>query len=100
MYGGGSTEVGLTTERPVRLLVPRGTGEKLSGKIVYTGPLAAPVEKGAKVAELKILHDGSEILSLPLETAEAVPVGSLPRRALDAGWELGTALIRQQFHKP
>ena len=90
----------MTTERPVRLLVPRGTGEKLSGKIVYTGPLAAPVEKGTKVAELKILHDGTEILSLPLETAEAVPVGSLPRRALDAGWELGTALVRQHLHKP
>ncbi len=100
VYGGGSTEVALTTERPVRLLVPRGTGEKLSGKIVYTGPLAAPVEKGTKVAELKILHDGTEILSLPLETAEAVPVGSLPRRALDAGLEFGTALIRQHFHKP
>ncbi len=100
VYGGESTEVPLTTQRPVRLLVPRGSGEKLSGKIVYTGPLAAPVEKGATVAELKILHDGAEILSLPLETAEAVPVGSLPRRALDAGLELGTTLIRQHFHKP
>ena len=51
-HGRGSTaarpsEVPLVADGPVKLLVPRGAGERLTGKIVYTGPLLAPVEKGA-----------------------------------------------------
>ncbi len=100
VYGGSSTEVPLVAGKPVRLLVSRGAGEKLSGKITYTGPLSAPLAKGAQVAALKIFRDGTEILSLPLQAAEDVSVGSLPRRALDAGLELGGAVIRQNFRHP
>ncbi|HEX4768975.1 MAG TPA: D-alanyl-D-alanine carboxypeptidase family protein [Lichenihabitans sp.] len=97
VYGGAESEVPLVTEKPVAMLVPRGNDERLTGKIVYKGPLSAPVEKGAKVAEIKIFRNGTEILSAPLRTAEAVPVGSLPHRAMDAGLEFLTTLIRQNF---
>ncbi len=97
VYGGTESEVPLTTDKPVAMLVPRGNDERLTGKIVYTGPLTAPVQKGAKVAEVKIFRNGTEILSAPLRTAVAVPVGSLPHRAMDAGLEFLTTLIRQNF---
>jgi D-alanyl-D-alanine carboxypeptidase (penicillin-binding protein 5/6) len=100
VFGGSSTEVPLVAGKPVKLLVPRGAGEKLSGKITYTGPLSAPLAKGAPVAVLKILRGGTEILAVPLQAAEDVPVGSLPRRALDAGLELGGAVFRQNFRHP
>lgn len=100
VYGGDSLDVPLVAGAPVRLLVLRGRGEALTGKITYDGPLPAPVAAGATVARLRVFHDGGEILSVPLKTAAAVGVGSLPRRAFDAGLELGTTLIRQNFGKP
>ena len=100
VYGGESREVPLVADEAVRLLVPRGSGEALSGKITYTGPLQAPVAEGAAVGELRVFRGTGEILSVPLRTAAAVPVGSLPRRALDAGLELGTTMIRQNFGRP
>lgn len=100
VFGGDSLDVPLVAGAPVRLLVLRGRGEALTGKITYDGPLPAPVAAGATVARLRVFHDGGEILSVPLKTAAAVGVGSLPRRAFDAGLELGTTLIRQNFGKP
>ena len=100
VFGGNETEVPLVADGPVTLMAPRGASEKLSGKIAYTGPIQAPVAKGAEVARLEISGEGGQILSLPLKTAEAVPVGSLPQRAFDAALELGASAIRSGFGKP
>ncbi len=100
VYGGVQADVPLVAEKPVTLLVPRGSADKLAGKVVYAGPLMAPLDKGAQVAQLKLFRGTTEVLSMPLKTAEAVPVGSLPHRALDAGLELVTGLVRQNFTKP
>ena len=100
VYGGSETEVPLVADGPVTLMAPRGSSEPLSGRIAYTGPIQAPIAKGAEVATLQISAAGGQILSLPLKTAEAVPVGSLPQRALDAALELGAGAIRRGFSKP
>ena len=100
VFGGDAATVPLVAGAPVKLLVPRGAGEALSGRITYRGPLQAPVAQGTTVAELHVTHDGSDLLTVPLKTAAAVGTGSLPRRALDAGWELGATLIRQNFGRP
>ena len=39
LYGGAQMEVPLVTKQNVRLLVPRGSSERLSGRIVYEGPI-------------------------------------------------------------
>ncbi len=95
VYGGAAGEVPLVADGPVTLFQPKGATEKLIGRIVYDGPIAAPVEKGAKLATLKISRGQAAILDVPLRAAEAVPVGSLPRRALDASVELGSSLVRR-----
>ena len=95
VYGGVKTEVPLVSDAPLRLLTPRGSGEKLSGKIVYTGPLIAPVAAGQTVARLKIYRGTTLALDVPLKTGEAVEQGPLPERAKDAALELGLQL----FHK-
>ena len=99
VYGGTASEVPLVAGRPVTLLIPRGSGDKLSGKITYLGPLRAPVEKGRPVGDLKIFRGATEVLSTPLVTADSVGVGSLPHRALDAGLELVTSVVRQNFRR-
>jgi serine-type D-Ala-D-Ala carboxypeptidase (penicillin-binding protein 5/6) len=95
VYGGSASEVPLIADKEVKILVPRTATGKFTGRIVYTGPLIAPVEAGREVARLKIFRGTEQILDLPLKTAAAVEVGALPRRAMDAGLEYATGLFRK-----
>jgi D-alanyl-D-alanine carboxypeptidase (penicillin-binding protein 5/6) len=99
VYGGEQSEVPLVAGAPVKLLVPRGSDSKLVGKIVYRGPLIAPVQEGVEVARLKVWRGTTELLDVPLKTANSVAVGSLPKRAFDAGVELATNLLLKSFSK-
>jgi len=99
VYGGEKSAVALTTTVPIRLLIPRGTSERLTAKIVYTGPLPAPVEPGQDVARLKVWRGAVLALDVPLTAAESVGVGPLHRRAYDAGFEYATALFRKYVLK-
>ncbi len=95
VYGGALAEVPLVSDAPVRVMTPRGSPERLSGKVTYMGPLIAPVGAGQTVARLKIYQGASLVLDLPLKTAEADDQGPLIQRAKDAAFELGVQL----FHK-
>lgn len=100
VFGGAKTDVDLVAHRDIKLLIPHLGGEKFTGKIVYTGPLPAPVEEGQQVGQLIIRRGTLDALEIPLYTAEAVPQGPLPRRALDAGYEAGVLLWRKYMTKP
>ena len=95
VYGGDSRDVKLVTDKAVNVLVPRDGGERLTGRVVYKGPLMAPVEADKQIADLKLFRGDTEVLSVPLRTANAVAVGSLPKRALDAGLEYVGGLFRK-----
>jgi D-alanyl-D-alanine carboxypeptidase (penicillin-binding protein 5/6) len=99
VYGGERGDVPLLASGAVKILLPRGSGEKLSGRIVYEGPLIAPVAEGVQVGRLKILRGQTLALDLPLTTGDSVAVGSLPRRALDASLEYATLLFRKYVSK-
>ena len=95
VYGGASREVALTTPADITVLVPRDGSEKLTAKVAYNGPLMAPVQADKPMAKLQLFRGDKEVLSVPLRTAAAVPVGSLSRRALDAGLEFVGGLFRK-----
>ncbi|MDX3808568.1 D-alanyl-D-alanine carboxypeptidase family protein [Bosea thiooxidans] len=95
VYGGEKGRVALRTKGAISLLLPRGTGERLSARIVYQGPLSVPVQEGAAVAQLVVSRGEVKTLEAPLYAAETVKAGSLQSRALDALLELSTGWIRQ-----
>lgn len=99
LFGGAQMDVSLVTRRPIRILVPRGSSERLSGRVVYDGPIPAPVREGQTLARLKLYRGTTLALDAPLEAGESVDTGPLYRRAFDAGLELGGGLIRKQFQK-
>lgn len=99
VYGGARGRVPLVAREPVRVLVPRGASDRLDVKVVYRGPLKAPVAAGTQVAELRVTRDEVDALVLPLYTGEAVESGSLSQRAFDALFELGTGAIRDALSK-
>jgi len=99
VFGGAVGEVGLVANKPVKMLMPRAGGDKLTGKITYTGPLIAPVEQGAEVGTLRLYRGTTLVQETPLFTATAVNVGTLTQRTVDAGLELGLNLFRQLVQK-
>jgi len=99
VFGGSVNEVGLVSNKPITLLLPRTSGDKLIGKLTYMGPLIAPVEQGNEVAKLRLYRGNALVQETPLFTASSVNVGSLTQRSIDAGLELGLTLFRQMVQK-
>ena len=78
----------------VNLLMPRGSNDKIMARIVYRGPVPAPVEKGQPIATLRVWRGDNVVLEVPLKAAESVDKGGLTRRAFDAASELVIGLFR------
>ena len=99
VYGGAHGRVELTCMEPAKIFIPHGSTDRLTAKIVYEGPLMAPVAEGVVVGRLKVWRGNVLALDIPLKTKASVAVGSLPRRALDASLELAEGWIRRLFSK-
>jgi D-alanyl-D-alanine carboxypeptidase (penicillin-binding protein 5/6) len=99
VFGGEKGSVPLVARKPVRLLLPRGSGERISARAVYQGPLTAPVEQGREIGRLRIMRGDAVALDQPLYAGETVGAGTIPQRALDAALEVGTGLFRRAFSK-
>ncbi|GJD96945.1 D-alanyl-D-alanine carboxypeptidase family protein [Methylobacterium iners] len=99
VYGGERGGVPLVARKPVRLLLPKGSGDRVTARVVYTGPLTAPVEQGREIARLRVMRGETQALDQPLYAAETVAAGTIPQRALDAALEFGTGLFRRAFGK-
>jgi D-alanyl-D-alanine carboxypeptidase (penicillin-binding protein 5/6) len=94
VYGGSKGHVPLVSLKPVKLMVPRGMSEKIIARIVYTGPVPAPVQQGQPVGVLKVWRGDSLALEVPLQASEAIGVGNLSQRAFDAMGELVISVFR------
>lgn len=97
VYGGTKGAIELVSKTDVKVLLPRSSSEKLSGKIVYEGPVIAPVEAGQRIGKLEIKRGATVVLEQPLEAAEAIEQGSLPGRAFDAVYEYAAAKIHEKL---
>lgn len=95
VFGGEINYVPLVASRDVRVLLPRGTDERISARIVYRGPLEVPVRAGEEVAVLRVMRGDTLALEMPLLAAQDVGEGTLTQRALDALWELGSGAVRR-----
>jgi D-alanyl-D-alanine carboxypeptidase (penicillin-binding protein 5/6) len=97
VFGGSIRALPLVATKPVRVLVPRGESERVSARIIYTGPLKAPVRKGTEVARLQVSRGDMQALEMPLYANEDVQEGTLSQRALDGLLEFSTGWVRRAF---
>jgi len=97
VYGGVKGSVDLASKTDVKALLPHGGTEKLSGKIIYDGPISAPVAAGTSLGRLVIRRGQAVILEQPLETTEAIAQGALWRRTFDAIYESVAGTIHQKI---
>jgi serine-type D-Ala-D-Ala carboxypeptidase (penicillin-binding protein 5/6) len=99
VYGGEHGRVPLVARKAVQIMVPRGAREKIIARVVYNGPVRAPVEEGQKIGILKVWRNDVLVLELPLQAASSVAAGPIHKRAIDAASELVIGLFRAGFQK-
>jgi len=77
---GTAGRVPMLADRDVVLTFPRKVRRKMKVKVVYEGPIAAPIKKGAKIAELMITIPGRNTMILPLVAgADVAQLGTFGR---------------------
>ncbi|KQW23066.1 D-alanyl-D-alanine carboxypeptidase [Afipia sp. Root123D2] len=99
VFGGDSGSVKLTASEPIKIMVQRNGSDKLIARVVYTGPVRAPIESGQQIGVIKVWRGANIALEAPLYAEEPVGVGSLTQRAVDGVSELFIGLLRAGVEK-
>ena len=78
---GNEASVPLVIDRDVEVTLQRSARRKLTAKVIFTGPLPAPITKGTELAKLIISAPGFPTLEIPLRAGRDVdqlgPLGRL-----------------------
>ncbi|MBO9098466.1 MULTISPECIES: D-alanyl-D-alanine carboxypeptidase family protein [unclassified Rhizobium] len=93
VYGGARASVGLVAKTGVDVYVPVNNPDRLTARVIYRWPLAAPVASGQPAGILKVFSGTRVVREVPLFTDGDVAQGGLGRRALDALVELSEMLL-------
>jgi len=99
VFGGNMGYVPLVAPGLIKVMMPRNSTDRLIARIVYTGPLPAPVTKGQTVAKLKVWRGDNLALEVPLQAADDVGTGTMSQRAMDGATELMIGLLRAGVDK-
>ena len=94
VFGGDRSYVPLVGPGLIKVMIPRDNTERLNARIVYTGPVPAPIAKGQTIGELKVWRGDDLALDVPLQAADDVGKGSMTQRAMDGATELIIGLLR------
>jgi D-alanyl-D-alanine carboxypeptidase (penicillin-binding protein 5/6) len=99
VFGGESRSVKLSSREPVNVMVQKNGNDKLIARIVYSGPVRAPVEAGQKIGVVRVWRGGNIAMEQPVYAAEAIGTGSTVRRAIDGVGELIIGAFRAGAEK-
>ncbi len=69
---GGATQVGLVAPRDLAVTMPRTASTNVSVKVIYTGPIKAPIKKGQEIAQLVVSTPDTPAQIMPLVAADDV----------------------------
>ena len=95
VYGGAAGSVPLKADvGEVKIMMPKTGGERLIARLVYQGPVPAPVKEGTPVGVLKVWRGDNVALETPVHAAGNVEKGGLTQRAFDAVTESVIGLFR------
>src|SRR6266478_6863573 len=99
VFGGESRSVKLSSLEPVKIMVQKNGVEKLIARVVYSGPVRAPVEAGQKIGVVRVWRGANIAVETPVYAAESIGMGSTMRRALDGVSELVIGAFRAGAEK-
>ena len=99
VFGGESRSVRLTSPEPIKVMVQKNGSDKLIARIVYNGPVRAPIEAGQQVGVVRVWRGANIATEAPVYAAESVATGSTMRRAIDGASELVIGMFRASAEK-
>jgi D-alanyl-D-alanine carboxypeptidase (penicillin-binding protein 5/6) len=99
VFGGESRSIKLASPEPIKVMVQKNGNDKLIARIVYSGPVRAPIEPGQRVGLVKVWRGANIAVEAPVYAAEAVGAGSTVRRAIDGASELVIGMFRAGAEK-
>jgi D-alanyl-D-alanine carboxypeptidase (penicillin-binding protein 5/6) len=99
VFGGDSRSVALSSHEPVKVMVQKNGSDKLIARIVYSGPVRAPVDAGQKVGAVRVWRGSNIAVETPVYTTQTIGRGSTIRRAIDGATELAIGLFRAGAEK-
>jgi serine-type D-Ala-D-Ala carboxypeptidase (penicillin-binding protein 5/6) len=94
VFGGETRSVKLSSQQPVKVMVAKQGSERLIARVIYNGPVRAPVTAGQQVGVVRVWRGPNVAMEAPVYAAESVGVGSTMRRAVDAAQELFVGMFR------
>jgi serine-type D-Ala-D-Ala carboxypeptidase (penicillin-binding protein 5/6) len=99
VFGGDSRSVKLASPEPINVMVQKNGTDKLIARVVYNGPVRAPIESGQQVGVVKVWRGAKIAMEAPVYAAESVGKGSTMRRAIDGASELVIGMFRAGAEK-
>jgi serine-type D-Ala-D-Ala carboxypeptidase (penicillin-binding protein 5/6) len=99
VFGGASRSVKLASREPIKVMVPKNGSEKLIARIVYSGPVRAPIQEGQRIGVVRVWRGHNIAVETPVYAAEAIGPGSTMRRAIDGASELVIGMFRASAEK-
>jgi D-alanyl-D-alanine carboxypeptidase (penicillin-binding protein 5/6) len=99
VFGGDSRSVRLASSEPVKVMVQKNGSDKLIARVVYNGPVRAPIAVGQQVGLVKVWRGLNIAIEAPVYATEAVGTGSTMRRAIDGASELVIGMFRAGAEK-
>jgi D-alanyl-D-alanine carboxypeptidase (penicillin-binding protein 5/6) len=99
VFGGESRSVRLASSEPIKVMVQKNGSDKLIARVVYSGPVRAPIAVGQRVGSVKVWRGANIAVEAPVYAAEAVGTGSTMRRAIDGVSELVIGMFRAGAEK-
>ena len=94
VFGGDSRSVKLASSEPIKVMVQKNGSDKLIARVVYNGPVRAPIEPGQRVGIVRVWRGANIAMEAPVAAAEPVGKGSTMRRAIDGASELVIGMFR------
>src|SRR5215468_9581612 len=99
VFGGDAGSVQLSSREPVNVMVPKNGNERLIARVVYSGPVRAPIESGQPVGVVRVWRGAKVAMEAPVYAAESIGPGSTMRRAIDGASELVIGMFRASAEK-
>ncbi len=94
VFGGDSRSVKLASPEPIKVMVQKNGSDKLIARVVYNGPVRAPIESGQQVGVMRVWRGANVAMETPVFAAEAIGRGGTMRRAIDGVSELVIGMFR------
>jgi D-alanyl-D-alanine carboxypeptidase (penicillin-binding protein 5/6) len=99
VFGGDSRSVAVTSPEPVKVMLPKNGSERLLARVIYNGPVRAPIQAGQPIGVVRVWRGANIAVEQPVYAAESVAVGSTVRRAIDGASELVIGMFRAGIEK-